>query len=322
MEKTLYSIKHVTEFNYSQLVKESLMEVRLHPIQDEFQQVHSFNLFTKPEATINSYKDNFGNIVHHFNMPGAVNKIRVVSQSQVEILKSSKPLLDNLSITWEVFDSEVSNESESVWDMLQESKFARSTPRLNQMMLECDIKRLSTVTDTVLDIYSKVFEYFEYKPNSTNVYSEIDEVLEMRKGVCQDYSHVMIAILRELKIPARYVSGYLYQQVEEHDQSLDGASHAWVEVFFPTIGWIGFDPTNNKLAEFRHIRLAVGSDYNSVPPTKGIYKGEGDSELLVSVSVNRVNSLLEVEEFEIPVRNEEKKVIRNLRVVQQQQQQQ
>jgi transglutaminase-like putative cysteine protease len=132
-----------------------------------------------------------------------------------------------------------------------------------------------------------LFERLTYSPQSTRVDSPIDEALESRKGVCQDFTHIMIALVRQLGIPCRYVSGYLHHQADGVVRSADGATHAWAEAWLPDTGWIGFDPTNNLLADHRHIRVAVGRDYADVPPTKGVFKGlsAARSELSVSVRV-------------------------------------
>ena len=132
-------------------------------------------------------------------------------------------------------------------------------------------------------------------PNSTKVDSPIEEALQARQGVCQDFAHIMIALVRRLKIPCRYVSGYMFHRDDENegkkDRSLEGASHAWVEALVPGIGWVAFDPTNNLVGGDRHIRVAIGRDYADVPPTRGVYKGESQSELIVSVSVSPADAV-------------------------------
>jgi transglutaminase-like putative cysteine protease len=122
-------------------------------------------------------------------------------------------------------------------------------------------------------------------PRSTRVDSPIDEAITNRRGVCQDFAHTMIALLRHVRIPARYVSGYLYRSREDHDRSTPDASHAWIDVLMPHLGWVGFDPTNNLVAQQRHIRTAIGRDYADVPPTHGIFRGKTSSELYVAVHV-------------------------------------
>ena len=125
----------------------------------------------------------------------------------------------------------------------------------------------------VQELNQRLFEYFEYVPRHTRVDSPIDEAIVSGKGVCQDFAHTMIALLRHVRIPARYVSGYLYRSREDHDRSTPDATHAWVDVLLPHLGWVGFDPTNNLVAHHRHIRTAVGRDYADVPPTHGIFRG-------------------------------------------------
>jgi hypothetical protein len=136
------------------------------------------------------------------------------------------------------------------------------------------------------------YERFEYSPLSTRVDSPIDEALRAKRGVCQDFSHIFIALARHLGVPTRYVSGYLFGDVSVADRSTDGATHAWAEALIPDAGWIGLDPTNNLMAGERHIRVAIGRDYADVPPTRGVYKGATAvrSELAVAVRISSVNA--------------------------------
>ena len=122
-------------------------------------------------------------------------------------------------------------------------------------------------------------------PKARGVDSPIDHALESRQGVCQDFAHIMIALTRRIGIPCRYVSGYLFHKAGDKTRSAEGATHAWVETLLPGLGWVGLDPTNNVLAGERHVRTSVGRDYADVPPTKGVFKGSADSQLLVAVHV-------------------------------------
>ena len=136
----------------------------------------------------------------------------------------------------------------------------------------------------------EIYTRFEYSPRSTRVDSPIDEALAARRGVCQDFAHIFIALARQLGIPSRYVSGYLFRGDDSQDRSAHDATHAWAEAFLPQLGWVGFDPTNNLIAEERHIRVAIGRDYADVPPTRGVYKGVTAvrTELAVAVRVGPV----------------------------------
>ena len=139
-----------------------------------------------------------------------------------------------------------------------------------------------------ISLVNAIYDGFDYEVGVTQVHSPIETALAAKRGVCQDFAHVMIALLRPLRIPCRYVSGYLFHREENgnKDRSVEGASHAWVEAFVPRLGWIAFDPTNNLIGGDRHIRVAIGRDYADVPPTRGVHKGGAESVLSVAVTVN------------------------------------
>ena len=169
--------------------------------------------------------------------------------------------------------------------MLLPSTFAVETPALVELACKLDVVRRDDPLMLVHELNQRLFEYFEYVPRSTRVDSPIDDAILSGKGVCQDFAHTMLALLRHVRIPARYVSGYLYRSREAHDRSAPDATHAWVDVLLPQLGWVGFDPTNNLIAHRRHIRTAVGRDYADVPPTHGVFRGSAESELYVAVHV-------------------------------------
>jgi transglutaminase-like putative cysteine protease len=169
--------------------------------------------------------------------------------------------------------------------MLLPSEFAKPTPGLRALAANLKVARRDDPLILARELNETLFQYIQYVPRSTRVDSPIDEAIESREGVCQDFAHIMIALLRYVGIPCRYVSGYLYQSERERDRSANDATHAWVEAFLPHLGWVGFDPTNNLLAHERHIRTALGRDYADVPPTHGIYRGRTESELYVAVKV-------------------------------------
>ncbi len=142
-----------------------------------------------------------------------------------------------------------------------------------------------------------IHAHFAYEPRSTRVDSHIDEALRARAGVCQDFSHIMITLVRSVGIAARYVSGYIAPHESRTNRSGDNATHAWIEAFLPDLGWVGFDPTNNMLVGDRHIVVAAGRDYSDVPPTRGVFKGDAGSELSVAVSVSPPTSPIAVREL-------------------------
>jgi transglutaminase-like putative cysteine protease len=282
-----YLIRHVTSFSYQPAVGESVMEVRLQPRSDTRQRCLTSSLEVNPRANITIYRDFFGNAVHHFDIPGKHAFIEVVSEATVDMF----PRLDIENLrqsTWEELDEHVS--PGDYWEMLLPSQYARPTEMLQRLRHELHLERRGEPLSLLKELNTSIYESFEYVPNSTRVDSPIDDALRSRQGVCQDFAHIMIALVRKLRIPCRYVSGYLYHGDKSNDRSPAGASHAWVEAYLGEAGWVEFDPTNNLLGCERHIRVAVGRDYADVPPTRGVHRGEAESELRVRVTVSQVDA--------------------------------
>jgi len=280
-----YSIKHTTTFRYHPAVGESVMQVRTQPRSDTRQRCITFFLDVNPRANVMMYHDFFGNAVHHFDIPGRHTLIELTAQAIVEVNPSPR---EYLPTTWQELDTRVSEGD--YWEMLLPSQYAKPTNLLNELAAELNFERRGTPLLLLQQLNQELYCKFDYVPNSTKVDSPIDDALRARRGVCQDFAHIMIALVRQLKIPCRYVSGYLYHEDKIKDRSPAGATHAWVEAFLGEAGWVAFDPTNNLLGCERHIHVAVGRDYADVPPTRGVYKGEAESELSVRVTVSSVDS--------------------------------
>ncbi len=278
----IYSVRHITKFHYKPAVRESVMEVRMQPRSDEGQRCLGFSLDVRPAAAIMQYRDFLGNIVHHFDIAGSHSELTVKAQSLVDVLPSPNPFSE-INRTWDDLDQQVV--IGDWWEMMLPSAFARPTPLLEGLAREMELERRGTPLEVMLEITKSINEKFAYVPNSTGVDSPIDDALTERKGVCQDFAHIMIALARKLRIPCRYVSGYLFHADPSKAAAAEGASHAWVEALLPGLGWTEFDPTNNVLGGESHIRVAVGRDYAEVPPTRGVFKGGAESELSVSVTV-------------------------------------
>jgi transglutaminase-like putative cysteine protease len=278
-----YSIRHLTRFRYSDPISESIMETRMNPRSDSSQHCLTFSLSVSPRCRVFSYRDHLGNNVHHFDIPGEHNQLVIVAESVVE-QQALPDVPEFLSRdAWDALDAQV--EAGDYQEMLLPSTFAVETPAVALLAEQMGVTRRDDPLMLVRELNQRLFDYFEYVPRSTRVDSPIDEAIVSGKGVCQDFAHTMIALLRHVKIPARYVSGYLYRSREDHDRSTPDATHAWVDVLMPHLGWVGFDPTNNLVAHHRHIRTAVGRDYADVPPTHGIFRGQTASELYVAVHV-------------------------------------
>jgi transglutaminase-like putative cysteine protease len=280
-----YAIRHVTRFSYDAPVSESLMEVRMQPRSEGAQRCLRFELRVTPRARILAYPDHLGNSVHHFDTPSRHSELTVTAGAHVQLdPPPALPAALNVAAWDQVRQWSARGE---YWDFFHPSRFAAWTPSLREFA--------STVRGEVADadpltavrrLVAAVHREFEYVPKSTRVDSPIDDALAARRGVCQDFAHIMLASGRMLGLPCRYVSGYIAPHaVEDHAQLVASATHAWVEVMLPSLGWTGFDPTNNAEAGLGHIRVAIGRDYSDVPPTRGIFKGGAKSTLSVSVDV-------------------------------------
>jgi transglutaminase-like putative cysteine protease len=315
-----YSVRHVTSFRYEPAVRESVMEVRMQPRTDFRQRCLSFSLNIDPRASMMMYRDFYGNAVHNFDIPERHRVIEVIAQAIVDVLPARSLDVDAVD-DWSELDERVAQTD--YWEMLLPSHFAMPSELLEKLAVELDLRRRGNPLELLQELNSRLYEMFDYAPNTTEVDSPIDDALKARRGVCQDFAHIMITLARQLKIPCRYVSGYLYHEDKSKDRSPAGATHAWVEAYLGELGWVAFDPTNNLEGCDRHVRVAVGRDYSDVPPTRGVYKGEAESELSVVVTVLPVDA---PEPEEMPpttvIRSRSRNAEANAESEQQQQQQQ
>jgi transglutaminase-like putative cysteine protease len=264
-------IEHRTQFRYSDLVTEMHTEVRLRPSNSGGQSVRSFLLESEPNCLIMGYRDRFGNDVRHFSYPQAHTALAVTSVSEVETAATYS-------------DPERELSPMDMHDFQTHTRYAPDGALLREFLAQTGVHATSDRSSaTALALMSAIHARFTYEPGATNVHTSAEDALDLQRGVCQDFAHVLIAACRALKIPARYVSGYLYSaRVAERD---DAASHAWVDVFTSDAGWLSLDPTHNCAQNERYVRLGIGRDYADVPPTRGTYKGAGKEMLEVKVNV-------------------------------------
>jgi transglutaminase-like putative cysteine protease len=284
------------------------MQLYVQPKSEGAQRLQSFQVTTSPRAGLQAYTDHFGNAVYHFDVPGAHQELTVEADAEVETQPMPAPPEWVDASAWTALEA-VQTKGEH-FDMLHPSGHAHATPALISFLNEKGLAKTSDPMTTLRRLNRALFDAFAYAPETTEVDSPIDVALKQRKGVCQDFAHIMIATARLWGIPARYVSGYLFTKREAGDRSAAEATHAWVETFVPGSGWVGFDPTNNVLAGERHIRVAIGRDYNDVPPVRGVFKGPANSELAVAVSVTPAQAPRRREDFLRVVRPMAKNVAR------------
>lgn len=285
-----FAVTHLTKYTYSEPVMDSAMEVRMQPRNDNHQRCVSFQLEVSPKAKILHQKDYLGNQFQIFDIPASHKKLAIRAESVVE-MRPVPELPSFLSPdSWSALDRELERDY-VLYDWLLPSHFAHATALLESLIAELNIQRGSDPLSLILQVNRQLYDSFAYTQNITQVDSPIDVALDLRRGVCQDFAHIMIAILRGLGIPSRYVSGYLYHRKDDPERSVADASHAWVEAWLPQLGWVGFDPTNNQICGQRHIRVGIGRDYADVSPTKGVFKGDAESELEVSVRVSQLDEI-------------------------------
>lgn len=278
-----FLVEHFSSFHYEEPAYGSVMLLRLHPREDCGQQVLKFRLHVDPLAAPTSFEDAFGNTCHLFNIHREHRQTILHSRAQVETCATLPPVSHLGKNSW-VALSEAADPVH-YWEFLNPSRFVYSCPALETFTTASGIRRGADPLSSLLETASILHATFHYEPGSTEVNSPIEHILETGRGVCQDYTHVMTAIARSWGIPSRYVSGYLHLEGAADEQTPAGASHSWAEFLLPDLGWVGIDPTNNTLADHRHVRVAIGRDYADAAPTRGAFFSNGESKLEVRVTV-------------------------------------
>ena len=214
----IYSVRHTTTFRYEPAIRESVMEVRLQPRSDGEQRCLSFTLNVEPAATVMHYRDFTGNTVHHFDIAGTHSLVKVTAQSAVEVQSAAAPRAAD-SGDWADLDALIA--ANDHLEMLLPSHFAHSSEPLENLAKELRCERRGNPLALLTELNETIYKLFAYVPNSTKVDSPIEEALQVRQGVCQDFAHIMIALVRRLNIPCHYVSGYMYHRDDtEKDRSL------------------------------------------------------------------------------------------------------
>lgn len=286
-----YAVTHLTDYHYSEPVTDSVMELRIQPRSADKQRCVRFNLDISPDAKVFSHRDYLGNIIHTFDIPAPHTQLAIKAEAIVEV-KAPKPLPESLpQAAWNAIDEAKSDRE--IYDMLLPSRYTHVTPLLNKFADEINwcCERRTDPLSLLQELNAAIYEKFDYMQDVTKVDSPIDVALETRSGVCQDFTHIMLALTRQLGIPARYVSGYLHHRADYQDRSVADASHAWIEAWLPDYGWVGFDPTNNLIVADRHIRVCIASDYAKASPTRGVFKGGAETTLAVQVRVSQLDEL-------------------------------
>jgi transglutaminase-like putative cysteine protease len=276
----LFKITHQTDLAYSDLISESVMELRMAPRQEQDQHRLSFSLAIGPPTAITSYFDWLGNIVHPFTITGFHNQIRIIATSVVE---TDRMRLDPASLVdrWPLDGADYDY---AVYDFLQFGGPVVDSPQLRDLAASINPTPGMPLGDLARRMIDLIDRDFTYQKGVTTAASPITEVLEKRAGVCQDFTHLMIGLARALRVPARYVSGFVHPGAAGTRGF--GQTHAWCELLFPSEGWIGFDPANRCVINDHFVKVATGRHFHDVPPNKGIYRGNAEEKIDVNVQTD------------------------------------
>lgn len=257
-------IHHTTTFTYDQPISEAYTEMRLKPLSANGQHCVTFNLQAEPRGDVLQYTDRYGNDVRHFDVLQPHQQMTVIAASEV--------------LTPDTFISDAEPLSPlDEYDFLNATGYAPLSPTLQAFAAPHAVPDNPLATARAL--LHAVHGALRYEKGATDVTTHAEAALALGRGVCQDYTHILLSACRAVRLPARYVSGYIYND----GQTV--ATHAWCDIYIAGQGWVSFDPTHNRAQNNHYVRLAVGRDYADVPPTRGVYKGKAKEQLDVQVRV-------------------------------------
>lgn len=291
-----YRVHHLTEYRYSSPVQLSRQLLRLTPRNANWQQVHSHTIRVEPEP--NEWvelTDFFGNPMVQFALQQAHNTLTVEVESLVTIIPRTHAYVADETQPWEQVRDQLLGTVGG--DVLEPSQFLFASPHvaLTRALAEYAASCFTPgrpLLAALLELNHRIFTEFKYDPKATTISTPVEQVLAQKRGVCQDFAHLMIACLRSLGLSARYVSGYILTQPPPGKPRLIGAdaSHAWVSAWCPPLGWVDLDPTNDKLVDTQHITVAWGRDFSDVSPMRGVILGGGAHKLDVGVTVEPLDA--------------------------------
>ncbi|WNH11017.1 transglutaminase family protein [Thalassobellus suaedae] len=310
-------MKHTTKYTYSNAVIDGATLTRLHPINDDYQKVTSHLLSVTNNPYIETFTDFFGNRVGTFMVTDPHHELNITSEIEVITYDRLFPN-DDIEIDKQWAELKLIKNNIEYIDFLKHKPFDGSHD-IHNLIAEKNITTKSPFK-ALLELSEYVYTNFKYIQGITDVNTALDEVWKLKAGVCQDFTNVLLQMLRMIGIPARYVSGYICPS--NNITRGEGATHAWIEAYIPFYGWLGIDPTNNAIANENHVRLAVGRNYNDCSPVKGVFKGKVEAEMQVAVEVktSKIPKDSEPELNTTTLRDNSYK--RNLELIQQIQQQQ
>lgn len=277
-------VLHRTRYRYGAPVQDSFNETRLQPISAGGQHCHSFVLKVLPTSRLSHYIDFNRNYVHLFEIGQPHSELTV--EANAVVTTSDQPALAAAATPAPLDRLPEAARLDRCYDFLQSSTYVEVSAELWRLAIDAT-QGQTDIWQTAQAVMGYIHREFRYQPAVTHAHTHMRDVLQSRTGVCQDFAHVMLGLCRALKMPARYVSGYLYNGPADQLKGAQ-ASHAWVEVYVLGHGWCGLDPTNNRVVDGHYVRVATGRDFADVSPVKGTYRGTTKRELSVDVLVTRL----------------------------------
>jgi len=276
---SVFTIHHITRYDYDRPVKESVNEIKIFPFVVPEQEVLHQELIITGQPEVLTFTDYWGNKTGCFNLLQPHKEMVIESKLTVRTAIAPEP---SIALPSYVKDLEL-----AIGNDLHLLELVRTSPSSSEALMQSYIASFyspeKTIDQIVKDCCAFIFTDFTYIKGITTIETTVDEIVAQKAGVCQDFAHVMLELLRMIGIPSRYVSGYICPN--KNGMRGEGATHAWVEAFIPNHGWIGIDPTNNVWATNNHVKLAVGRDFSDCTPAKGTFKGPARQSLSVYVSV-------------------------------------
>jgi len=276
-----FKIRHITRYIYEDMVRDSASQLMLYPIIDNFQDVEYHTIGVTQNSYISIHTDYFGNSVGTFTNAQPHRELSIDSQVIVETKARQMPADDQpIEKQWQELNSLRSQLG--IIDYTKPERF-NALPEVEKLIEEEKCRNCSPL-ESAKHFSEYIYKTFEYKKGITTVETTLDEVWDLKSGVCQDFAHMLLVMLRLTGVPARYVSGYICPN--KNGMRGEGATHAWVEAYIPFYGWLGLDPTNNCIVNDSHVRLAVGKNFSDCSPVKGTYRGTSNHTLDVVVTVS------------------------------------
>ena len=276
-----FKIRHITKYSYEVPVRDSANQIMLYPLKDEYQEVLQQTISITSDPQVYIHNDYFGNEVGTFTHSQPHQEL-IIDSKLVVITKPRILPEDTASVADQLGELIKLKSQPAFIDFLRQQRFD-AYEEINTVV-EAERGKNCTPLVSGKQFCSYVFTNFIYQKGITTVESTTDEVWKIKSGVCQDFAHILLVMLRLMDIPARYVSGYICPN--KSGMRGEGATHAWVEAYIPFYGWLGLDPTNNCVVNDAHVRLAVGKNFTDCSPVKGTYRGTSNHALEVAVSVS------------------------------------